>query len=204
MESAFRRLGQEAVSVALAEGVTPRGFNGFDPDAFRPGAPPEAALPTAPRGSLILLVDDEELVREVTAEGLRELGYEVVEVGTAANAIELVRRGLRPDALVTDHMMPGMLGADLAADLRARLPGLAVLMITGYANLPPERTRGIPVLSKPFRQAEIATALAELLDRRAPESNVVPWRSAPRAIGPIDALVRKLESMAERWSRIDA
>ena len=139
-------------------------------------APPEAALPTAPRGSLVLLVDDEELVREATAEGLRELGYEVVEVGTAANAIELVRRGLRPDALVTDHMMPGMLGADLAADLLARLPKLAVLMITGYANLPPERTRGIPVLSKPFRQAEIATVLAGLLDRRAPESNVVPWR----------------------------
>jgi hypothetical protein len=83
-------------------------------------APPEAALPAAPKGSLILLVDDEELVREATAEGLRELGYEVVEVGTAAKAIELVRRGLRPDALVTDHMMPGMLGADLAADLQSR------------------------------------------------------------------------------------
>ena len=43
LESAFRRLGEEAVSVALAEGATPRGFNGFDPDAFRPGAPPAAA-----------------------------------------------------------------------------------------------------------------------------------------------------------------
>ncbi|TPG53839.1 ketopantoate reductase family protein [Roseomonas nepalensis] len=43
LELAFRRLGEEAVAVAIAEGVAPRGFNGFDPEAFRPGAPPEAA-----------------------------------------------------------------------------------------------------------------------------------------------------------------
>lgn len=121
-------------------------------------------------------------MREATAEGLRELGYEVVDVGTAAKAVELVRRGLKPDALVTDHMMPGMLGADLAVDLRARLPGLPVLMVTGYANLPPERTRGIPVIAKPFRQSELATALAGLLDRQDKVGNVVPWRSALRSI----------------------
>ena len=72
-----------------------------------------------------------------------------------------------------------MMGADLAADLRERLPGLPVLMVTGYANLPPERTRGIPVITKPFRQTELATTLAGLLARKG-QDNVILWRSAPR------------------------
>ena len=61
-----------------------------------------------------------------------------------------------------------------------RLPGLPVLMITGDATLPPERTRGIPVIAKPFRQSELATALAGLLDRQDQGGNVVPWRPALR------------------------
>jgi CheY-like chemotaxis protein len=127
--------------------------------------PAEAAAPSAPRSAVVLLVDDEPLVRLSTAEGLRELGYEVREVGTAAEALEALRLGLDPDAIITDHMMPGMSGAQLAAELRTLRPGLPVLMITGYANLPPEQTRGLRVLAKPFRQADLATALAEMLAR---------------------------------------
>jgi CheY-like chemotaxis protein len=116
---------------------------------------------------VVLLVDDEPLVRLSTAEGLRELGYEVVEVGTAAEALEVMRVGLLPDVVVTDHMMPGMTGAQLAANLRERVPDLPILMITGYAALPPEQTRGLTVLAKPFRQADLATLLAQLLGGEA-------------------------------------
>ncbi|TNC60896.1 response regulator [Rubellimicrobium roseum] len=126
------------------------------------------------RRPLVLLVDDEEIVRLSMAEGLREMGYDVEEVGTAAEALEAVRTGFVPDAVVTDHVMPGMLGADLARALRELRPKLPVLMITGYAQLTPEQTQGLQVLAKPFRQADLASRLAALLTEQA--DNVVPLR----------------------------
>ena len=115
------------------------------------------------RSVKVLLVDDEDVVRTVAAEGMRELGYEVVEAVNAATALELVGNGLRADIVVTDHMMPGMTGADLAAELRRQQPRLPILLITGYAHLSPERTRGLPVLPKPFRPVELAATLSEML-----------------------------------------
>jgi CheY-like chemotaxis protein len=141
------------------------------------GRSQEELAPKAPRPAVILLVDDEPLVRLSTAEGLKDLGYEVVDVGTAAEALETLRVGLVPDLVVTDHMMPGMSGAQLAGELRARVPGLPVLMITGYANLPPEQIQGLTILAKPFRQAEIAVLLAQMLTS---EGNVVPLRAQRR------------------------
>ncbi|WP_176556086.1 PAS domain S-box protein [Rubellimicrobium rubrum] len=115
------------------------------------------------RSVKVLLVDDEDAVRTVAAEGMRELGYEVVEAVNAATALELVGNGLRADIVVTDHMMPGMTGADLAGELRRQQPSLPVLLITGYAHLSPERARGLPVLPKPFRPVELAATLSEML-----------------------------------------
>lgn len=117
----------------------------------------------AGRRVTVLLVDDEDLVRSTAAETMRELGYEVVEASGAERALEIVRAGLAPDPVVTDHMMPGMTGAELASELRRQRPDLPILLITGYANLDPGRTRGLPVLAKPFRQAELAAALADLV-----------------------------------------
>ena len=117
----------------------------------------------AARRATVLLVDDEDLVRATTAESMRELGYDVVEANGAERALEAVRDGLAPDLVVTDLMMPGMTGADFAMVLRGQRPDLPILLITGYANLDPDRIRGLPVLAKPFRQAELATALSTLL-----------------------------------------
>nr|WP_256439133.1 PAS domain-containing protein [Rubellimicrobium arenae] len=140
-------------------------------------APAEVAAPRAARPATVLLVDDEPLVRGSTAEALRELGYEVEEAGTATEALETLRTGRTPDIVVTDHMMPGMTGAQLAAALRDRSPGLPVLMITGYAHLSPDRTRDLAVLAKPFRPAELARLVAELLQQaeraRPPCASVV-------------------------------
>ncbi|EYD75520.1 hypothetical protein Rumeso_02866 [Rubellimicrobium mesophilum DSM 19309] len=91
----------------------------------------EDVAPGSSQPAMILVVDDEELVRQSVEEGLQELGYRVVPANSAEKALELVRAGLRPDALVTDHMMPGMSGAQLASELRRCLPGLPVLLITG-------------------------------------------------------------------------
>ena len=123
---------------------------------------PDAAK--ARRGATLLLVDDEELVRGSTAEGLRMLGYEVVEAASAAKALDYVVRGLQPDLVVTDHMMPGMTGAQLAVELRSITPTLPVLMITGYASVTPGQTLGLEVLAKPFGQTELAARVESMLD----------------------------------------
>ena len=112
-----------------------------------------------PHSGRVLLVDDEPDVRAATAEMLAGLGY---QVATAASGTEaLTALGGKPDLLVTDHLMPGMTGADLARAARARRPDLKILLISGYAGIdqvPPD----LPRLAKPFRLAELARSLAAL------------------------------------------
>jgi CheY-like chemotaxis protein len=106
-----------------------------------------------------LLVDDEELVRTSTAEMLADLGYQVIEAETAEEALNLMHRGLRPDLVVTDHLMPGMDGTDLARTIQAEHAGVPILIISGYAEsegIAPD----LPRLTKPFRRDELQTALA--------------------------------------------
>ena len=81
-----------------------------------------------------LLVDDEELVRMSTAGMLEDLGYEVVETSSAFEALQLLDAGLEPSIVVTDHLMPGMTGAQLANALKADRPHLPILIISGYAE----------------------------------------------------------------------
>ena len=109
----------------------------------------------------VLLVDDEALVRATAADMLSELGYAVVEAGSADEAMKLVDEGLAPDILVTDHLMPGRTGTELARILQERLAGLPVLIVSGYADvegIAPE----LPRLAKPFRRGELAASLQAL------------------------------------------
>jgi PAS domain S-box-containing protein len=108
-----------------------------------------------------LLVDDEVLVRMSTADMLIDLGYQVVEAGSGEEALRLIDEGLRANLLVTDHLMPGMTGADLARLVRERRPNLPVLVVSGYAEaeaIAPD----LPRLAKPFRQGELAARLEEI------------------------------------------
>jgi PAS domain S-box-containing protein len=110
-------------------------------------------------GGRALLVDDHDLVRMTTSEMLRELGYEVVEAGSAEEAIRLVAKGLRVDLVVSDHLMTGITGADLARLLRSRWPQTPFLLMSGA-----EGAEGIaadlPCLAKPFRKADLQAAIA--------------------------------------------
>jgi CheY-like chemotaxis protein len=118
-------------------------------------------LPASKARGRALLVDDEELVRMSTADMLADLGFEVVEAGSAEEALRLLQNAPMPDLLVTDHLMPGMSGADLAREARLIKPDLPILIVSGYAEvegIAPD----LPRLTKPFRNAELAERLADL------------------------------------------
>jgi CheY-like chemotaxis protein len=108
----------------------------------------------------VLLVDDEDLVRASTAEMLTDLGYAVVEAVSAADALERLS-GDQFDYVVTDHLMPGLSGVDLARAIQERNPGTPVLIISGYADID-EVSADIPRLSKPFRQDDLCDMLRTL------------------------------------------
>ncbi len=121
----------------------------------------EAPTPLVRGRGIALLVDDEELVRMSTADMLVDLGYEVVEASSAEEALSLLQGGVEPSLVVTDHLMPGMSGAQLARELRVLRPTLPVLIVSGYAEaegLDPQVAR----LTKPFRNADLAQMLSNI------------------------------------------
>ena len=117
----------------------------------------------APRGATVILVDDEELVRSATADMLRDIGYSVVEFGSANQAIAAIRSGTEANALVSDYLMPGMTGGALIAELRGSGFAIPSLLITGYAAAGDDVPPDVPRLAKPFRQVDLAGRLDELI-----------------------------------------
>ena len=110
---------------------------------------------------VVLVVDDDDAVREVTAGLLTDLGYDVVEAGSGGAALELIERHDEISAVVLDFAMPGMNGADLARELRSRRPRVPILFATGYADA--EALTGVEdhqIVHKPFVQAELARKLS--------------------------------------------
>ncbi|WP_122858402.1 hybrid sensor histidine kinase/response regulator [Pseudomonas viridiflava] len=120
------------------------------------------------KGSVhVLLVDDEDLVRDSTAHLLQDLGYQVTEAPSAAVALDLFDAGLRPDVLVTDYVMADITGVQLSRQIRQRINDLPILIITGYTNAKPVPTDDFEVLAKPFRRQDIASRLANLVQGSA-------------------------------------
>jgi signal transduction histidine kinase/CheY-like chemotaxis protein len=123
----------------------------------------ETALPST-GGGAILLVEDDEDVLAVTAESLRELGYEVVTAADAARAMEILR-GDRPiDLLFSDVIIPGGTnGAQLAVTARRLRPELKVLLGSGYTAAALSLEHGLPdnlnVVGKPYQREELAKKL---------------------------------------------
>lgn len=135
----------------------------------------DALVPLRPLRPLeVLLIDDEELVREGTAEMLRDLGHTVHEAEGGAEALARLADGLTVDAVISDYMMPRMNGAELARRLGDLHPDLPILIITGYAGN--ELELRLPQLAKPFRQADLAAALEALVS----PGNVVRLRPSSR------------------------
>ena len=104
-----------------------------------------------------------------------DLGYDVVQAASGAEALRLLRSGCEPDILVTDYLMPGMNGVELIEHMAPFAPGVQALLITGYSDIAAGPGANLPRLQKPFRQAELARRVAELLTR-ADSGEVLQFR----------------------------
>ncbi|PWC89235.1 hypothetical protein TSO5_21930 [Azospirillum sp. TSO5] len=117
-------------------------------------------------GCAVLLVDDEELVRSATAGYLEQAGFAVREAADAAAALSLLDHGFRPDVIVTDHMMPGMTGLEMARTLRARHDATPILMVTGYAedltSTAAAQEVELTVLSKPIEPSRLVRSIRDM------------------------------------------
>ncbi len=119
-------------------------------------------VPAAQAGARVLVVDDDADVREFLADSLVSLGHRVETLAGAEQALEALESGI-PDLMLIDFAMPGMNGAELAREVRARFPGLPIVFVTGFAETDQiEAACGaeVPVLRKPFGIDELAATVA--------------------------------------------
>lgn len=129
----------------------------------------ELQEPQRGQGQSILVVEDEAALRELLVEMIDDLGYQVTAAADGNEALELIKgQGLRPDLMITDMIMPGINGRDLAERARQIQPGLKVLYASGYTDnaivhqgvLDPDT----PFLQKPFTIDDLAVKIPQLLD----------------------------------------
>ena len=110
----------------------------------------------------ILLVEDDDLVRDVTAEMLEEAGYEVLAAASAPDA-ERLAESANIDILITDIVMPGGSGVDLARRLGLRRGGLKTLFTTGYSrHIAPDLAEAV-ILDKPYHRDTLLHAIGRLI-----------------------------------------
>ncbi len=137
--------------------------------------PASAARPPAPavtvrRGrETVLLVEDEELVRELVHDFLASAGYDVLEAGDAETALHIAKTsGASINAVVTDVVLPGMNGSDLAKQLRMLAPQIRVLYVSGYPGAGVFSDSafgpGSEFLAKPFTRQMLTQKLRDMLD----------------------------------------
>lgn len=138
------------------------------------GAAPEAGEPADLVGDeVVLVVDDDGDVREVTKALLHSMGCRVLDAGSGAAAIDLLAQDVRIDAMLVDIAMPGMDGVETSRRARAVRPDLPILFATGYADVARFADQIAPsgIVRKPFRRGEA---------RRAAASRARPGRLAGR------------------------
>jgi len=164
------------IESALGNGTTVRLFFPRDKSVVQESAVAERSA-TASGEEHILLVDDDDLVRESTAAQLRLLGYRVSEAESGADALRMLG-STRPDALVTDAMMPGMMGGELVRKVRPLFSALPILVVSG--NLDPAERKSmaafppIDFFSKPFTASKLGLRIRALLAASAAPQWVPP------------------------------
>jgi PAS domain S-box-containing protein len=128
----------------------------------RPAAPPRGG------GQAILVVEDDDAVRDMVTRMLTRAGYQVIAAATAKDALEIITsQTVHVDALLTDVVMPDMSGPQLAERIRGTHHQLPVLLMSGYTagSLPrgPAATTDLPLILKPFNAATLLQHLQDIL-----------------------------------------
>ncbi|USX24352.1 ATP-binding protein [Oxalobacteraceae bacterium OTU3CINTB1] len=166
--------GHVSIASEVGAGTTVRLYLPRCPEAAAEAAPAagegEGEPALAGGGETVLVVEDNDAVRDIAVEMLGELGYTVLEAPDAVGAMEIVDSGVPIDLLFTDVIMPGPLRSpELARRARSKLPGLAVLFTSGYAEnaivhdgrLDP----GLELLGKPYTRQALARKIRLVLER---------------------------------------
>ena len=105
---------------------------------------------------IVLVVDDEPLILDLTASMLEDLGCEVVTASSGADALEKLKAEKRIEILITDIQMPGLDGYELAEKAKRERPDLQVIVCSGCASA----EHGFPLIRKPFTQEGLARVMA--------------------------------------------
>ena len=135
------------------------------------------AAPAKKIGSLtILAVDDDALVLMNTIAMLEDLGHTAFEAFSGREALEILRREDSVDLVITDQAMPQMTGMQLAKAIKHEWPDIPVLLATGYTDRVPGDDIGLPKLTKPFLQRDLADAIVRVNPARRKGDRIVALR----------------------------
>ncbi|MBX9882850.1 MAG: response regulator [Sphingomonas sp.] len=129
-----------------------------------------AAPPPSPGADVpVMVIDDDDQVRDAITDGLRAIGYTVLPFASGAAALR-ARADRRPALTVVDFAMPGLNGADIARQIRAEEPGARIVFVSGFADSAAIDQFAGPhtrVLRKPFQSGDLARVVAEMLADQA-------------------------------------
>ena len=130
----------------------------------------EQGDPERGRGETILIVEDDDGVREYASDILRDLNYQVIEAKDSASAMRLLEADRPFDLMLTDVVLPGISGRALADEVIRRRPGAKVIFMTGYSRNAivhqGRLDRGTELISKPLTEAAVARKIRQVLDAR--------------------------------------
>jgi CheY-like chemotaxis protein len=134
-------------------------------EAILPAPAAETAGAPERGDGTILVCDDDPSVRQFVTEALQNSGYRSITTVDGPSALAVLDAETPVDLLLVDFAMPGMNGATVARLTHERRPDLPILIITGYADQEAFETKatGVPVLRKPFKRAQLAARIADLL-----------------------------------------
>jgi signal transduction histidine kinase/CheY-like chemotaxis protein len=177
--------GEVRIDTRLGQGTTITIFLPRSREALPSAVSEDHPVSQDGKAATILVVDDDNAVRELTVQALEAMNYRVLEAHDGPVALDVLRQVGTVDLALIDLMMPGMNGRQLATRIRAADPQRAIVFMTGYDDLSgtDDPFALEMVIKKPFKLVELAAAVERALtvrDGERPASNVTPIRQSNR------------------------